>query len=231
MENRKHVVITGAGSGLGAALAFKYNELGNHVTLIGRTKNKLEEVAKNFSNSNYSIYTLDVSSPSDVERVFNQIVKDVKPIDILVNSAGLGYFDIAENLTNDQINQMIDINLKGTIFSTQQVLPSMKKRNEGSIINIISTAGIEGKVTESVYCASKFGVKGFTESIIKEVSDKDINIHGIYMGGMNTTFWGEELQDENETGLMDPNDVADIIILNTKKRPKVNIPEIIIKNH
>lgn len=231
MTKSKHVVITGAGSGLGASLALKYNELGNHVTLIGRTRKKLEKVAKSFKNSNYSIYSLDISVPSKVKEVFSEIVKDVKAIDILINSAGLGYFDLAENISDEQIDQMIDINLKGTIYCTQEVLAAMKARNSGSVINIVSTAGIEGKIEESVYCASKFGVKGFTDSIIKELANKDIHIHGIYMGGMNTNFWGDELENQADTGLMNPDDVADIIISNTQERQNINVPKIIIKNH
>ena len=231
MRNPKHVVITGSGSGLGASLALKYNKMGYHITLIGRTKEKLEQNAKKLSNSNYSIYPLDVSLYSNVKKVFAKITKEVGPIDILINNAGVGYFDLAENITEEQINQMIDINLKGTIFCTQQVLPGMKDRNLGSVINIISTAGVEAKVDESVYCASKFGIKGFTESIIKEVGDKNIHVHGIYMGGMNTNFWGDELEDESETGLMNPDDIADIIIFNTQNRPNMNIPKIVIKNH
>lgn len=231
MTKDKHVLITGAGSGLGASLAIKYNKMGNHVTLIGRTREKLEKVAIEFENSNYSIYSLDVSLPSKVKEVFAQIEKEVRPIDILINNAGLGYFDLAENITDQQIDQMIDINLKGTIYCTQAVLPAMKERDAGSVINVISTAGVEGKFNESVYCASKFGVKGFTESIIKEVEDLNIHVHGIYMGGMNTNFWGDELQDQSDTGLMNPNDVADVIIANTVERQNMNIPKVIIKNH
>lgn len=231
MTKAKHVVITGAGSGLGASLAVKYNELGNHVTLIGRTKEKLERVAKTFNGTDYSIYSLDVSSPSNVKEIFADILKDVGPIDILVNNAGLGYFDLAENITDEQINQMIDINLKGTIFCTQQVLPEMKERNVGSIINVISTAGVEGKVNESAYCASKFGVRGFTESLLKELDETNLHVHGIYMSGMNTNFWGDELQDESETGLMHPDDVADLIIFNTQERNNMSVPKIIIENH
>ena len=231
MKDLKHVVITGASGGLGSSLARKYNDKGYLVTLIGKSKDKLEEVVKTFNNSNYSTYSLDVSIASDVREVFNNIVNEVGPIDILINSAGLGYFDLAENITEDQVHQMIDINLKGTIFSTQQVLNSMKERNTGSIINIISTAGVEGKVDESVYCASKFGVKGFTESIIKELKETNIRVHGVYMGGMNTKFWGDELEDESETGLMHPDTVADIIIFNTQELNNTSVQKIIIKNH
>ena len=231
MKNSKHIVITGAGSGLGASLAIKYNQAGNHVTLIGRTKEKLERVAETFDNMNYSIYSLDVSSAGDVKNIFAEILEEVGDIDVLINNAGLGYFDLAENITDEQVDQMIDINLKGTIFCTQQVLPGMKERNAGSIINVISTAGVEGKVNESAYCASKFGVRGFTESLVEELSETNLHVHGIYMGGMNTNFWGDELQDESETGLMHPDDVADLIILNTQERKNINVPKIIIKNH
>lgn len=231
MVKLKNVVITGAGSGLGASLAFKYNELGNHVTLIGRTKEKLEHVAKTFNNSNYSIYTLDISSFDDVKKVFSKIAKNIGPIDILINSAGVGYFDLAEKLENKQVNQMIDVNLKGTIYCTQQVLLSMKERNSGSIINIISTAGSEGKIEESAYCASKFGVRGFTESLVQELNETKIHVHGVYMGGMKTPFWDGILDDEDMAGLMDPNDIADIIISNATERPNITVPKMLIKNH
>ena len=227
----KHVVITGAGSGLGASLARKYNKEGCHVSLLGRDHEKLEETAASFENSNYSIFTLDISSAEEVEKVFEKIVQEVQPIDRLINNAGVGYFERAEDLTASQIDEMIDINLKGTIFCTQAVLVSMKEADVGSIINVISTAGIEGKVTESGYCASKFGVRGFTESLVKELEETNIHINAVYMGGMDTPFWGKPEQENKNNGLMHPDDIADIIYENTKTRSNMNISDIIIKNH
>lgn len=230
-NNAKHIVITGAGSGLGASLAKKYHDAGNHVTLIGRTKEKLEAIASTFGDANYAIYSLDVSSFDEVKNTFEKIVNETGPIDILINNAGLGYFGLAENLKAEHINQMIDINLKGTIFCTQQVIGDMKKRNAGSIINIVSTAGVEGKVTESAYCASKFGIRGFTESIVKELEETDVHVNAIYMGGMKTPFWDGMIAEEDTGGLMDPDDIADIILANTKIRKNINVPDVIIKNH
>src|SRR5699024_3727444 len=228
---QKHVVISGAGSGLGAALARKYNEQNFHVTLTGRTQEKLERTASTFNNSNYSIYTMDVSSYSDVEKVFEKIVSDLKPIDILINNAGVGFFELAENLKTEQIDQMIDINLKGTIYCSQQVIGTMKQHNSGSIINITSTAGIQGKINESAYCASKFGVRGFTESIINELSDTNIHVHAIYMSGMDTPFWDTILESEQKSDMMNPDDVAELIITNTALRKNLSVPEVIIENH
>ncbi|MCC5890191.1 MAG: SDR family oxidoreductase, partial [Alkalibacterium sp.] len=187
----KHVVITGAGSGLGASLAVKYSEMGYHVTLLGRTYSKLRYLADKMTSDNVSLYTIDVSSAEEVQKVFSEIKEESGDIDILVNNAGVGIFGDAEDITTDAVDQMIDINLKGTIFCTQAVLPQMKKRNEGTIIQVISTAGLEGKPTEAVYCASKYGQRGFTESISKELADTDIHILSAYMGGMKTSFWDD----------------------------------------
>lgn len=225
----KVVAITGAGSGLGASLAKKYSEMGCHVCLLGRNTSKLNRVAEQLTGS-YSIYETDVSSKGEVEKTMASIKEEVGPIDLLINNAGLGVFDLAENLTEENVHDMIDINLKGTIFCTQEVLPSMKERNEGLIINIVSTAGVEGKVTESVYCASKFGVRGFTESLVKELNDTGIRVFGAYMGGMKSPFWEGILTEERMKNLMDPDDIADIIIANAKVRKNLIVTEVIIKN-
>ena len=99
---------------------------------------------------------------------------------------------------------MIDINVKGTILVTLGLLPHMK----GSIINIISTAGLKGKVNEAVYVASKFAVRGFTESLQKEYENSHLVITAVYMGGMNTPFWDETEHIKDKSRLKSPEDVA-----------------------
>jgi short-subunit dehydrogenase len=225
----KVVVITGAGSGLGASLAKKYSDLGCHVCLLGRTESKLNQTAELLSNS-YSIYEVDVTSKDAVAHVIESIKEVVGPVDLLINNAGLGVFDLAENIVEESVHNMIDINLKGTIFCTQAVLPDMKNRNRGIIVNVVSTAGVEGKVNETVYCASKFGVRGFTESLALELNGTGIRVFGAYMGGMKSPFWDEILAKEKTKDFMDPDDVADIIIENTKPRKGIAVTEVIIKN-
>ena len=227
----KHIVITGAGSGLGASLAKKYAAEGHFITLIGRNEAKLKQVAESFPDQQYALCPLDVSSYEAVEEAFNTINQKDRPVDMLINNAGVGYFELAEHLTSQQVNEMIDINLKGTIFCTQEVLPSMKARNSGFIVNIISTAGLTGKVTESVYCASKFGVKGFTESLLKELVETNVHVTAVYMGGMATPFWEGIIPEENLGKFMQPDDVADIIMANLKERKNINVPQIVIEMH
>ncbi|GHH99492.1 SDR family oxidoreductase [Neobacillus kokaensis] len=225
----KVVVITGAGSGLGASLAKKYSDLGCHVCLLGRTKSKLDQTAETLTHS-HSIYEVDVTSKTNVAKVMQSIKEEAGPVDLLINNAGVGDFDLAENIGEESVHHMIDINLKGTIFCTQEILPDMKKRNQGIIVNIVSTAGLEGKVNETVYCASKFGVRGFTESLAVELQDTAIRVLGAYMGGMKSPFWDGIFEPERINRLMDPDDVADIIIENTKPRASLTVTEVIIKN-
>lgn len=227
--NKNIVVITGAGSGLGAALAKKYSDLGYHICLLGRTKSKLEQTAKTLLHG-YTIYEVDVSSKQMVAQIIESIETNVGSIQLLINNAGVGVFDNAENLSEDSIHQMIDINLKGTIFCTQEVLKGMKERKEGTIVNIVSTAGKEGKITESVYCASKFGVRGFTESVALELKESPVKIFAVYMGGMKTEFWDGIFSEEQTRKLMDPNDIADIIMDNIKPRKSLAVTEVVIKN-
>lgn len=225
----KVVVITGAGSGLGASLAKKYSAMGCHVCLLGRTVSKLEQAAEQLTSS-YSIYEVDVTSRNAVANVLESIKEEIGPIDLLINNAGLGVFELAENLAEESVHDMIDINLKGTIFCTQEVLPDMKMRDQGIIVNVVSTAGVEGKVNETVYCASKFGVRGFTESLALELNGTGIRVFGAYMGGMKSPFWDGILTEERTKDFMDPHDVADIIIENTKPRKGIAVTEVIIKN-
>jgi uncharacterized protein len=227
--DKKIAVITGAGSGLGASLSKKYSYMGYYVCLLGRTRKKLEQVASKLSQS-YSIYEVDVASKTKVEQTFTAIEKEVGDVDLLINNAGVGVFDLAENITEESVHQMIDINLKGTIFCAQAALTRMKKLSKGMIINVVSTAGLEGKVSESVYCASKFGVRGFTESITLELKDTPIRVFGAYMGGMNSEFWDGIYTKEQTKNLMDPDDVADIIIENTKAKRNLAVTEVVIKN-
>ena len=140
--------------------------------------------------NDFSIYEVDVSSKESVKNVVTNILKDRGSIDCLVNNAGVGIFKFAEDLTESEVDQMIDINLKGTIYCSQEVIGAMKKQNKGLIVNIVSASGTVAKSTESVYSASKFGVRGFSEALALELKDTKIHIFSAYMGNMQTNLWG-----------------------------------------
>lgn len=162
--------VTGAGTGIGRAGAIALAKAGAHVVLSGRSESTLKETAKLIGKGKGSVLPLDVSDRNAVDKAAAQIFKQHKRIDILVNSAGLNipkrtFLD----LTPEGWEQVVDINLNGTMYCVMAVLPQMRKRKDGLIVNVSSWAGkFVGKVTGPAYNASKFGVSALTETINAE---------------------------------------------------------------
>lgn len=198
--------------------------------LVGQNKSEIEKVAETLCHTS-SIYEIDVALNEEVVEVMNRIKDEVGFIDVLVNNAGIGTFDLAENLSEESIHQMIDINLKGTIFCTLAVLKVMKQANKGMIINIISGSGKVAKATESVYSASIFGARGFADALAEELKETDIHIFSAYIGNMKTNLWGSDSEDSELDKYMDPDDVAEIIIDSVKPRKNLMVTDVTILNH
>ncbi|WP_264740395.1 SDR family NAD(P)-dependent oxidoreductase [Cytobacillus firmus] len=210
----KSLIITGAGSGLGKELALLYANQGFHTILTGRTLDKLHSVEREIQEAGGSAqsFSLNITKPKEIRNLITQIQKH--ELCGLINNAGVGHFGPFEGLTEQDIQEMLETNVLGTIYMTKAVLPYFKERNEGLLMNIISTAGLKGKVNESVYVASKFAVRGFTESIQKELENTDIKVKAVYMGGMDTPFWDESDHIKDKSRLRSPKEVAAMILDN-----------------
>jgi len=218
------IVITGASGGLGKELAKAYCEKGNKLILAGRNHEKLDSLKEELSDYDAEIFTyqLDISDPLAVEEFSGSTIQNFGNIDVLINNAGMGTFGKVTELDNDSISKVIDVNVKGTIYMTKFFIDNINDR----LINIISTAGLKGKVNESVYVASKYAIRGFTESLMKEYEDKEINITAVYMGGMDTEFWSDTDHVKDSSGFLKPNYVAEMI-----KNSNIKDPELIIKRN
>lgn len=219
----KTVIITGGGSGLGLALARKYNKNFN-VCLIGRTETKLKQAVKTFPKTD-KIVSYKVCDVTDEEQVLN-VLRSIfinEQVHSLINNAGTGIFQPLESLSEKDIKCMIETNIYGTIYPTRAALPLFKKQGYGKVMNIISTAGLRGKVNESVYCASKFAVRGFTESLVKEWEGSGIYPTAVYMGGMDTPFWDESDHIKDRSRLKSPEMVAELIYEKDDNRAEIFI--------
>ncbi|MCD5325549.1 MULTISPECIES: SDR family NAD(P)-dependent oxidoreductase [Pontibacillus] len=214
------IAITGAGTGLGAALAKQYASKNNTIYLLGRTEERLLVVKREIEEQGGTaeVVLCDVTDPTSAENALSTM----PALDVLINNAGLGIFGPVQELTPTDITQMLNTNVKGTIYMTQSALPHLKKSG-GRILNIISTAGLRGKVNESVYCASKFAQRGFTESLQKELADTPVSVTAVYMGGMNTPFWDGSEHVSNPSKLKDPATVAEIIFNQDDGREEIEI--------
>ncbi|UOQ92615.1 SDR family oxidoreductase [Halobacillus shinanisalinarum] len=204
----KNVLITGAGTGLGRALAHQYSKSGYRVYLSGRTERKLLIVKKEIrqAGGEAEVLICDVTEPASV----TEAVKQFEQLDVLINNAGVGIFKDVGSYSEADINKMFNTNVKGTILMTKQASQVLKQSN-GRVLNIISTAGLRGKTNESVYCASKFAVRGFTESLHKEWEQESMSATAVYMGGMNTPFWADSTHVTAPEKLKGPEEVAEQI--------------------
>jgi len=209
----KTIIITGAGSGLGKALAHLFSQKGYHLLLTGRTIEKLTSVRDEIraDGGKADILPIDIQNADDVSKKVEEI-SDTYTICGLVNNAGVGHFGPFVDIDDQQMSDMINTNILGTLLMTKAILPHILKTPDGRIMNIISTAGLRGKVNEAVYAASKFAVRGFTESLQKEYEDHSIKINAVYMGGMDTPFWDHSDHVKDPSRFRTPSEVAEMIM-------------------
>jgi short-subunit dehydrogenase len=208
----KTIIITGAGSGLGKELVHLFSQKGYHLLLTGRTLGKLTAVKEEIeaTGGKADILQLDIRNADEISKTINEISLTYS-IEGLVNNAGVGHFGPFVAMEENLISEMLHTNVLGTLLMTKAVLPYLVNTKEGRIMNIISTAGLRGKVNEAAYVASKFAIRGFTESLQKEYEGHSIKINAVYMGGMDTPFWDNSDHVKDTSRFRSPREVAQII--------------------
>jgi short-subunit dehydrogenase len=209
----KTIIITGAGSGLGKELAHLFSKQGFHLLLTGRRLDKLANTKQEIeaSGGSVDILQLDNRNGESISKKVDEIIS-IYEVYGLVNNAGVGYFGPFTEMNELEITEMVTTNVLGTILITRAILPHLLAKGEGRIMNIISTAGLRGKVNEAVYVASKFAVRGFTESLQKEYQPSGIKFNAVYMGGMDTPFWDDSTHISDKSQLNSAKEIAENII-------------------
>ena len=215
-------VVTGAGRGIGRAIAIELGDLGARVVLVSRNRAELEDTSL-MIGQNASVMPADVRQKDQLRRVFDS------PIDILVNAAGLGIFGPVTDFKDEDFETLIETNLRGIFFACRFVLPSMIERKRGHIINIASIAGKVGSANRAVYCASKFGVVGFTESLAEEVRQHGIRVSVVCPGSTDTQFGSSDAHAKARARMLRPEDVAHAVRTIVTQEPNSFISEIIMR--
>ncbi len=224
----RSALITGAGKGLGKAIAIALAAEGVNVGLVGRTEKDLISLADELKP--YAIKTaIAVADVSDMEAVNVAVAKiktDLGAIDILVNNAGIGAFGKFMELEPVKWKQIIEVNLLGVYYVTRAVLPQMIERQTGDIINVSSTAGKNGAAVTSAYSASKFGLIGLSESLMQEVRKHNIRVSTMLPSTVATDMAIDlNLTDGNPEKVMQPEDFAELLIAQLKLNRRVFVKE------
>ena len=182
---QKVILISGGSDGLGKALAMQLVKT-HAVVILAHNKEKVEKAAEEIG---CDFVCADVSNYQQVHEAVETVLQKYGQIDYLVNNAGFWIEGTLESNAPEDITKALDVNTKGTIFLTKAVLPYMREKNSGRIINVISQAGLYAKAERIVYYASKWTITGFTDSLRLEVAPYNISVCGFYPGAMKTNFF------------------------------------------
>lgn len=200
------VLVTGAASGIGRATAEAFARAGANVALTSRDTKQLETIAAQLrpTGAKVSTHHLDVTDRREAFAVIETVAKEFGRLDILVNNAGIGQCLRLGELQWEDARKIVDTNLMGVIHCIQAALPIMKKQGSGQIVNVSSTAGHKGIPLLSVYCATKFAVRGLTESLWMELHKEGIEVISVCPGTTDTDFFRHAITNGKGWSLKSP---------------------------
>lgn len=222
----KNAFITGAGKGIGKAIAIALAKEGVNLILVSRTQADVDQLAAETAALGVKSLALsaDVSDINSINSAAEKALAEFKSIDILINSAGIASFGKFLELEPDVWENIIKVNLMGTYYTTRAIIPNMIERQTGDIINISSTAGLNGNALTSAYSASKFAVLGLTDSLMQEMRKHNIRVTALTPSTVATDMAKDlNLTDGNPDKVMQSEDIAELIIAQLKLSRRVFI--------
>lgn len=218
----KTALVTGAGSGLGAAIASELSASGCSVVCTDVQQDKLEEVARGLEQCS-AVY-LDVRDESQIAQLWDTVGE----VDILVNNAGCDHTLPLTELSVDQIDHVLDVNLRGPLLMSREALKRWEDRGTGEIVNICSTASKRAWPNAAAYHASKWGLLGLSHAMHTEARKKGIRVTAVVVGGMRTPFILERFPDTPLENLQEPGNVAAAVRSALELPPETVVPELMV---
>ncbi|HEY8476508.1 MAG TPA: SDR family oxidoreductase [Chloroflexota bacterium] len=226
----KVAMVTGAAGGLGAAIAEVFAEAGARLALVDLDEERLRRAspARSVAADQPLLLAADVSDPLQVERVVTDAVAALGGVDVLVNNAGVDYTLPLIDLSVEQWQRVLGVNLTGAFLFTRAVFPIMRDRGGGHIVNVASTAARRGWANATAYCASKFGLVGFTQALLVEGRPHNIRATVLVPGGMRTSFFDRLPEPPDPRNLQDPRAVAEVALFVVTRPPGSVVHEVLV---
>ena len=227
----KVALVTGGGRGIGRAVVLRLAGAGAAVGVLARTASEVADTVRAVENQGGRALALvaDVSDEAAVKAAVARCEKELGPVDILVNNAGVFHHESIENTPADVWRRLMAVNVLGTVFCSRAVLPSMRARGAGRIINIASSAGRKGYPNQSAYCASKHAQIGFTKVLALETHGAGIRVHVVNPGGVDTRLVRDNRDDVDVSEYMRPEEIADVVCFLATQTGTATIDELMVR--
>ncbi len=203
-------IVTGASRGIGKAIAGRLAAEGARVVAVARDKTRLDRLEA--SSDSIRALVCDVTEEDRVEATVRDVLECEGRIDVLVNNAGTAEFCLLEETTYESFQHVMNVNVGGPFLFSKAVLPGMKKRRQGEIINISSIVGVQGYPGQAVYSASKHAVNGLTKALAAEVQADGIRVRSVSTGAVDTELGKAAKLDVDPSELMQPEDIASLVV-------------------
>ena len=227
-KEKAGIWITGASSGIGKGTVNEFVSVGCNVFASARRVNELNRLSENDHESQIGIYPCNVASRANVDQTFKKISAEYN-INCLINNAGITSFKSAEENSIKEIDEVINTNLLGSIYTTKAVLPHFKKIGGGTIINVLSIVTEKTFTNSSVYTASKMGLLGYARVLREEVRKYNIRVINVLPGATETPIWTREMREENSERMMNPESIARLIVSTFLQSDNLVAEEIVIR--
>lgn len=230
MAKKDGIWVTGASSGIGKAVALEFAKVGCNVFISARRAQELERLKDEAGKQGDNIYPFpcNVASSTNVDQTLKKITSEFE-VNCLVNNAGVTSFKQAADNSINEINDIINTNLLGAIYSTKAVLPTFIKNESGTIFNILSVVVDKTFTRSSVYAASKMGLLGYSRSLREEVREHNIRVINIIPGATETAMWSQDVRKEKGERMMNPDSIARIIVSAYLQKDNLVTEEIVLR--
>ncbi|HCY1354975.1 TPA: SDR family oxidoreductase [Staphylococcus aureus] len=223
----KIAVVTGAGSGIGEAIATLLHEEGAKVVLAGRNKDKLQNVANQLAQDSVKVVPTDVTKKEEVDELIKMAQQTFGGLDIVINSAGQMLSSKITDYQVDEWDSMIDVNIKGTLYTAKAALPTMLEQSSGHLINIASISGFEVTKSSTIYSATKAAVHTITQGLEKELAKTGVKVTSISPGMVDTATTAT--YNPTDRKKLEPQDIAEAVLYALTQPKHVNVNEITVR--